>query len=79
MSCIITVSAPIKFRPWPPALVESKHANIDRSLLKVSTIVCLSVTGVLKQKELHRLGLRNILIPKINAEKKLTPHQDVYK
>lgn len=47
MSCIMTVSAPIRFSPCPPALVESKHANIERSLLKVSTIVCLSVTGVL--------------------------------
>lgn len=47
MSCIMTVSAPVKFKPWPPALVDSRHANIEESLLKVSTIVCLSVTWVL--------------------------------
>ena len=51
MSCIMTVSAPIRFSPWPPALVESKHANMERSLLKVSTIVCLSVTGVLEKRQ----------------------------
>lgn len=50
MSWITTVSAPVKFKPWPPALVESKHANIEVSLLNVSTIVCLSATCVLAIK-----------------------------
>lgn len=51
MSWITTVSAPVKFKPCPPALVESKHANIEVSLLNVSTIVCLSATCVLAIKE----------------------------
>lgn len=48
MSWMTTVSAPVKFKPWPPALVESKHAKIEVSLLKASTIACLSVTWVLR-------------------------------
>lgn len=51
MSWMTTVSAPVKFKPWPPALVDSKHANIEVSLLNVSTIVCRSDTWVLLLEE----------------------------
>ncbi len=34
----MTVSAPVRFRPWPPARVESRKANTSSLLLNRSTV-----------------------------------------
>ena len=49
-SCRIATSAAVKFRPIPPARVESKNTGIEESLVNVSNKSCRSLTGVLPMK-----------------------------